>query len=55
MTPDLMEDRAQALSRAMNTPTNAGESGGREAGFSRIATAGTVPGCTGTTGAGSAA
>ena len=36
MTPDLMEDRAQALSRAMNTPTNAGESGGREASYGRV-------------------
>jgi len=36
MTPDLMEDRAQALSRALNTPTNAGESGGREASYGRV-------------------
>ena len=31
MTPDLMEEGSRTLLRAMNTPTNAGESGGREA------------------------
>ncbi|MEY2838687.1 MAG: urea transporter ATP-binding protein UrtD [Pseudomonadota bacterium] len=36
MTPDLMEDRAQALSRALDIPTNAGESGGREASYGRV-------------------
>jgi urea transport system ATP-binding protein len=36
MTPDLMEDRAQALARAYATPTNAGESGGREAAYGRV-------------------
>jgi urea transport system ATP-binding protein len=36
MTPDLMEDRAQAFSRAMNTPSNVSESGGREAAYGRV-------------------
>ncbi|MFN3887264.1 MAG: ATP-binding cassette domain-containing protein, partial [Aquabacterium sp.] len=36
MTPDLMEAGTQALARAYKTPTNAGESGGREASYGRV-------------------
>ena len=36
MTPDLMEEGSKTLLRAMNTPTNAGESGGREASYGRV-------------------
>ena len=36
MTPDLMEEGSKTLLRAMNTPTNAGESGGREANYGRV-------------------
>jgi len=36
MTPDLMEQGSKTLLRAMNTPTNAGESGGREASYGRV-------------------
>ncbi len=36
MTPDLMEDRAQALSRVKQGATQGGESGGREASYGRV-------------------
>src|SRR3989344_2328820 len=36
MTPDLMEEGSKTLLRALNTPTNAGESGGREANYGRV-------------------
>jgi urea transport system ATP-binding protein len=36
MTPDLMEDRAQALTRAKGGVAPAGESGGREASYGRV-------------------
>jgi len=36
MTPDLMEEGSKALARAYAMPTNAGESGGREASYGRV-------------------
>ena len=36
MTPDLMEAGTEALARAYAHPTNAGESGGREASYGRV-------------------
>ncbi|NBD19833.1 urea ABC transporter ATP-binding protein UrtD [Aquabacterium fontiphilum] len=36
MTPDLMEEGAKTLARAYKLPTNAGESGGREASYGRV-------------------
>ncbi|MFY9478171.1 MAG: urea ABC transporter ATP-binding protein UrtD [Aquabacterium sp.] len=36
MTPDLMEEGTVTLNRAKGAPTNAGESGGREAAYGRV-------------------
>jgi urea transport system ATP-binding protein len=36
MTPELMEEGAAALSKAKGLPSNAGESGGREAAYGRV-------------------
>ena len=36
MTPELMEEGSKALARAYAMPTNAGESGGRDAAYGRV-------------------